>query len=115
MPYLSEKMLRGLLGKVYRALLTQAGTAAPTAVVLVNQIGAIVWARTGVGTYTATLAGAFLAGKTLIRSMAYDQATGKMLSGVRTDNNTITFKNGVAAGAASDVFADVLVEIVVYE
>jgi hypothetical protein len=44
----------------YRALLTQAGTAAPTAIVLQNTLsGDIVWTRLGVGEYKGTLTGAF--------------------------------------------------------
>ncbi len=52
--------------KVYKALLTQVGTAAPTAIVAENQIGAIVWSRAGVGSYAGTLAGAFTANKTYL-------------------------------------------------
>lgn len=55
--------------KIYRALLTQTGTTAPTElVVFENSIGNIVWTRpTGVaGVYYANLAGAFTANKTFI-------------------------------------------------
>lgn len=46
--------------KRYVALLTQAGTAAPVATVLENTLGGtVVWTRSGLGTYVATLAGAF--------------------------------------------------------
>jgi len=38
--------------KVYKALLTQTSTGAPTATVLENNIGNIVWARTSEGIYT---------------------------------------------------------------
>ena len=44
---------------VYKALMTQTGTAAPTATVLLNSIGSIVWSRDGVGNYIGTLTGAF--------------------------------------------------------
>ena len=44
----------------YVALLTQSGADAPVAAVLDNSLGgALVWARVGAGSYTATLAGAF--------------------------------------------------------
>jgi len=43
----------------YVANLNQTGTAAPTVQVLENTIGNIVWARTGVGQYAASLNGAF--------------------------------------------------------
>lgn len=52
--------------KTYTALLTQSATDAPTATVLENTLGDIVWTRDGVGTYLGTLASAFTADKTTI-------------------------------------------------
>lgn len=52
--------------KVYTALLTQTGTAAPVATVLENTIGNIVWTRASVGVYLATLSGAFNPSKTIL-------------------------------------------------
>lgn len=49
--------------EVYTALLNQTGTSAPLATILENTVGAIVWTRTDVGQYEATLANAFLDGK----------------------------------------------------
>lgn len=49
--------------KVYRALLTQSGTANPTVTVLENSIGAIVVTRFAQGFYNFELTGAFPAGK----------------------------------------------------
>ena len=46
--------------KVYRALLTQTGTSAPTAIVLENTLGGTpVWSRGTAGVYELTLTGAF--------------------------------------------------------
>lgn len=54
-------------GKVYRATLTQAGTAAPVAVVHLNTLGGtVVWTRNSAGNYTGTLSGAFITDKTWI-------------------------------------------------
>jgi hypothetical protein len=54
--------------KVYRAWITQTGTAAPAATVLENSLGATpTWARTGVGTYTVSTSSLFTSAKTLIR------------------------------------------------
>lgn len=48
------------LPKVYRALLSQSGTDAPTAVVIENTLGGtLVWSRLSAGLYIGTLAGAF--------------------------------------------------------
>lgn len=56
---------------VYTALLTQSGTDAPVATVLQNTLGGtVVWTRNGVGDYTGTLTGAFLAGKTIFPQYA---------------------------------------------
>lgn len=52
--------------KVYTALLTQTGTAAPVATVLENTLGGTpVWTRGGNGTFTITLSGAFPVDKTV--------------------------------------------------
>jgi len=52
----------------YVALLTQAGTDAPTATVIKNDTGAtVVWSRTGVGAYRGTFSSAVLtANKTVV-------------------------------------------------
>lgn len=53
--------------KVWRGLITQAGAAAPTAIVLENTLGGtITWAFVGTGNYTATLTGAWTANKTFL-------------------------------------------------
>lgn len=52
--------------KVYVALLTQSGTAAPVATVLENTLGGtVVWIRAGAGDYRAILVGAFPSGKSI--------------------------------------------------
>ena len=75
--------------RVYTALVSQSGTSAPTAIVLRNTLGGTVtWAYTGVGTYTATLTGAFTLDKTAIffaRNPIFYE-----IGGERTDANTIT-------------------------
>ncbi len=60
--------------KVYVALLSQSGTDAPVATVLENTLGGeVVWSRTGVGLFRATLAGAFVSNKTFFPSLFIDQ------------------------------------------
>lgn len=57
----------GVQPKVYKALLTQTGTAAPVATVLVNTLGGtVVWTRDLAGNYTATLVAAWVINKTFI-------------------------------------------------
>lgn len=50
----------------YVALLTQTSTGAPSATVLENDIGTLVFARTSAGLYTITLTGAFSVNKTVV-------------------------------------------------
>lgn len=86
--------------KTYAATLTQAGTAAPVAVVLENQLsGPIVWARTGVGVYTGTLTAAFSVGKTV--ASITQPATGRAAI-VLTSANVITVNAFNATPAAAD-------------
>lgn len=58
--------------KVYTALLSTIAAGSPTAVVLENTIGAIFWERMFEGSFKATLAGAFTAGKTFVLIGPYD-------------------------------------------
>ena len=53
--------------KVYKAILKQSGTDAPVATVLENTVGEVVWSRQSVGSYRATLQGAFPEGKCIFR------------------------------------------------
>jgi hypothetical protein len=54
--------------KIYRALISQTGTDAPTVIILENTIGAIVWTRAITGIYTGTLTNAFTVDKTFLIS-----------------------------------------------
>lgn len=79
--------------KVYTALLTQSGTAAPTDTVLENTLGGtVVWSRTSAGSYLGTLTGVFTASKTFCTA-----TLGTYLSG--GSNSIALTKNSV-----NDVF-----------
>jgi hypothetical protein len=80
--------------KRYVALLTQAGTDAPVATVLENSLGgALVWSRSGAGTYHATLAGAFPAGKVFTTpdpyAGYYNQSLSASFTLFRIDGDTL--------------------------
>lgn len=80
--------------KVYRALLSQSGTNAPTAIVLENTIGNIVWSYISQGSYYGTLANAFPIAKTfpdLKNNLSLGQ-TGIFAS--VWDDNTIWIQTG---------------------
>lgn len=78
--------------KVYRALLSQSGTDAPTAVIQENSLGGVpTLARTSTGLYTLTLTGAFpTASKVWLSPDSITNADGTTIKIVRTDANTIT-------------------------
>jgi len=75
---------------VYTALLSEDGglANAPQATVLRNTIGPIVWSRTGVGIYLATLNGAFDINKTFLvmAGSSYEDTDGIVVAGVDSIN-----------------------------
>lgn len=82
--------------KVYKALLSQSGTNAPVATVLVNTLsGTPVWSYDSVGTYRLTLAGEFVSGKTAVNINAFiDAADGNRIGALRANNNQILVSTG---------------------
>jgi len=104
--------------KVYSALLTQASTAAPTAVVLENTLGGTVTlAYSSTGTYTATLTGAFTANKTPLISQVITSNTAAApayLYGVRTSADVYTLTTGTGSALANAKLVSTPIEIRVY-
>lgn len=108
--------------KVYRALLTQTGTAAPVATVLENTLGGtVVWTRTLGGVYVATLAGAFTASKTAL--LHGDGITGAEFSIIyfsRTNGNVLQLVTqdvdvtGATLVIADAILSETFVQILVY-
>lgn len=103
--------------KVYRALVSQTSTSAPTATVLENSLGGtVVWARSNTGIYTATLTGAFTSAKTFIiaSGRAGSIATTSDVLAVRTSADVVTVSTGTAGVAADAVLSSTAIEILVY-
>jgi len=101
--------------EVHRALIAQAGVAAPTATVLVNTLSAaIVWSRFSAGLYYGTLAGAFPASKTFLLMSATVNVT-DLYAITWVDANTIAIQT-TSAGVAADgvLIGDSSLEILVY-
>lgn len=73
--------------KNYSVLLSQAGTTAPTAIILENSIGAIVLSRVSTGIYRATLSAGFPLGKT---SFSMTPTADFRLSVKNDTSNTVT-------------------------
>lgn len=72
----------------YVALVSQAGTNAPTAVILSNTLsGTPTWGYSGLGAYTLTLTGAWILDKTAINVTQSDQTA--IFTGNRVNANQI--------------------------
>lgn len=103
--------------KIYTAVLTSvAGGTDPSTLVLRNTVGSIVWARNGVGDYTAVLSGAFPANKVWITVSNESTTTlslGKSVNFKRATNNTLAGGAFTYANVATDDW-EVYIEIRVY-
>ena len=105
---------------VYIVTLTQTSTNAPVATVLSDTITGIVWARTGVGTYTATKSGAFTSGKTTPNATgaSCSDIAGNKITAQWTSTNVITVKTYAAADTetlADGVLSSQEFQIKIYE
>lgn len=82
--------------KVYKALISQSSTSAPTVIVLQNTLSAaIVWTRDGAGVYLGTLVGAFTADKTFLHQPSQNNSNMSIVL-LRNDSDTVeidTFDN----------------------
>jgi hypothetical protein len=95
--------------KEYVAIVSQTGTSAPTASVIANTIGTVVWTYTSTGFYAADTSSLFTSGKTVIfidnlasGASAITQAgwedVGSCTVSTRTDAGALT--NGILANAS---------------
>ena len=106
--------------KVYTALLTQSGTSAPTAIVLENTLGGtVVWTRSGVGSYVATLTGAFVLNKTsfsaTVNGTPIPPSTSSVnIYGNRATVDTIAVSTVTNTGFADGTISPAYIEIRVY-
>lgn len=102
----------------YVALLSQSGTSAPTATVLENTLGGtVVWSRDEVGSYAATLSGAFTENKTWCTANAgweQDSVFQANLSKLAGDNDICILYTTDSTGTQIDDFFDIFIEIRVY-
>lgn len=104
------------LYKSYVSSISQGSTSAPTVVLSENQLsGAIVWARSGVGSYTGTLTGAFLSGKVFMHlSNNANNTTGQEIFCVRSNDNVLSLQSFIAGVATDGVINGMSLEIRVY-
>lgn len=104
--------------KVYRALLTQAGTDDPVATVFENSLGGeVVWSRVLAGLYAGASIGAFPANKTWVSPRSFsdsqDTASGAWLK--RIDNDFLQLVTFLLPSTLQDgLLADFPIQILVY-
>jgi len=82
--------------KAYYSFITQTGTTAPTATVIVDTLPYPTWGYTNVGIFTLTKTNAFTSGKTYPFKSAYTDIDGNKITAEWTDVNTITVKTYAA-------------------
>ena len=102
--------------KEYIALLTQAGTHAPTTVVIKNTLGGTpVWSYVGFGgNYALTLASTFPLDKTVILMGNTSNSAADSISSNWTDVNSITVRTEVNDVSANDLLTNTVIHITVY-
>lgn len=103
---------------MYSATSSQSGTNAPVAVVNANTLlGTPVWTRTGEGIFVATLAGAFLDGKTRVVANIVPLLVGNesKAAGMRLTDDTIQVIVRDYADNPVDGFGVLYVDIVTYD
>ena len=100
--YAELKAGLGIGTKVYKALLTQTGTSAPVATVLVNTLsGTPVWSYDSVGIYYMTLASEFTSGKTGVITGSTDNS--RSYAGYRGDANIVYIEQSSNDGSFTPV------------
>ena len=102
--------------KVYTALLSQSGTAAPVATVLENTLGGtVVFSRNSAGLYLGTLSGAFIVDKTVVFFQSGKDVSGSLFTyyAHRQDNNSIRLQ-AQSNGVYSDINSVGQIELRVY-
>lgn len=92
----------------YTAIMNQSGTAAPTATIMENSIGAIVWTRDSAGTYVGSLSHVFTENKTWITCV--NQNSSKQVYCFWIDASTI----GLETEDSTDGNVNASIEIRVY-
>lgn len=105
---LRNELNGGAQPKVYKALLTQSGTSAPVATILVNTLsGTPVWSYVGVGDYELTLANEWTANKTVIihKSIISDDVNYKLTS-IYTSSSVLNFKTFDTTTPANDMLSN---------
>lgn len=101
--------------KLYVALLTQTGTDAPVATVLVNTLGeTVVWTRNNTGDYIGTLAGVFTMGKTVAFITNNRSSIDVMLIFPNVNINSVAVSTVEEGSNADDLLSNTPIQIIVF-
>ena len=101
--------------KIYRAIVSQSGTAAPTATVLENTLGGtVVWSRASAGIYRAILNGAFLEAKTFLPQHVVSPGAGIQVSRSSDDEIDVASYSDAGTTLADDRLLSQPIEFIVY-
>lgn len=104
----------GLAPKVYKALLTQSGTNAPVATVLVNTLGGTPTLTYGIsGSYNAELIGGFPNGKTFVTIGGNSASSSAIFTTNRYDEDNIEIRSHSGV-LADDLLSETSILIEVY-
>lgn len=97
--------------KVYTALLSQSGTSAPTATVLENTLGGtVVWTRSGIGSYQATLTGSVYTSSKTVVFATIGLNKNLVINGARVSDSVVS----IMAGTGELDSTNMSIEIKVY-
>jgi hypothetical protein len=104
--------------KVYRALLTQTGSADPTAVILENTLGeSIIWKRSTTGGYTAEKTSGFDITKTFYNTNGFATTNIQLVSFINTINSklVVSVRDTISNLPIDAQLSNTPIEILVYE
>ena len=100
--------------KVYTALLSQISTNAPVATILENTLeGTVIFSYSEVGSYIATLTGAFVLNKTWCSITSTASANVTVTAG-RGSDNTVNINSFLSGTLTNSIMSPVCLEIRVY-
>lgn len=97
--------------KIYTAVISQSGTGAPTATILQNTLGPVIWARTSAGEYTATLSVPIIGLCAIFTTGSIDP---ELVFATQQDATVILLKNRNSSFTFVDNFTNYIIEIRTY-
>lgn len=102
---------------IYKATISQDGTAAPTVTILENSIGTITWTRSSAGVYIGTKTGAFTVTKTFYTLTANDNSPNSsfLISSFNNEPDQIRIETRASSSLTDGMLLNTPILIEVYE